>query len=360
MRLSKPEFSSTQIEWVRDFVNRPGNRYVLGRSPEGISIARAVDIDGFIDDFTSERSFLGKPCLRLGEIPADARIVSAVVNSRATTALGRLHDHGASFIDYFAFRAVSGLDLHEITFWKGARAHFDAHRGDYLWLYGRLSDPLSRETFERVLNFRLNYNLAEMSPFSCRIDDMYLEPFLAIPQSGAIFFDVGAYDGRDSVRFLERYPGASGAVLFEPIPDGAKALAGRFADQPKIEIVEAAVFDRVGRASFETNGMASSITDDGGNVEVNTMTIDSYCADGRSQPSFIKMDIEGAELEALAGAASTIRTAKPNLAVSVYHRASHITEIPKKIESFGVKYDFYMRHYSEGYAETVLFAVPAQ
>jgi FkbM family methyltransferase len=358
MRLSEPNFSPRQIDWVRDFLARPGQRYVLGRTPEGISVARAVDIDGFIDDFFPDPTFLGKPCLRLADVPSEARIISAVVNSRANTAIGKLAKHGAGFIDYFAFRAISGLDLHEITFWKGARAHFDAHREDYLWLFGRLADQLSQDTYERVLNFRLNYDLGEMSTFACRIDEMYLEPFLAIPRSGAVFFDVGAHNGRDSVRFLECYPEAGGCVLFEPIPNEAKSLSDRYAGEPKVEVVEAAVFDRNGRARFVTDGMASSLTDSGGDTEVTTLTLDSFCAGDRPLPNFIKMDIEGAELEALAGAASTIRRARPNLAVSVYHRASHIVEIPRLIDSFGVRYDYYLRHYSEGYAETVLFAVP--
>ncbi len=70
------------------------------------------------------------------------------------------------------------------------------------------------------------------------------------------------------------------------------------------------------------------------------------------------MDIEGAEFEALKGASGIIRKHQPKLAISVYHKASDYWEIPELIFSIRNDYKLYLRHYTEGIAETVMFFIP--
>ncbi len=71
---------------------------------------------------------------------------------------------------------------------------------------------------------------------------------------------------------------------------------------------------------------------------------------------YIKMDIEGAEAEALRGAARVIKEQKPKLAISVYHKERDIWEIPALILSYCPEYKFYLRHYSFSWYDTVLYA----
>ena len=74
---------------------------------------------------------------------------------------------------------------------------------------------------------------------------------------------------------------------------------------------------------------------------------------------FIKMDIEGAESEALEGAKQTIRAFHPKLAISVYHKLDDFWTIPKYIDQLGMGYRFYLRHFTIHREETVLFAGPS-
>jgi FkbM family methyltransferase len=74
--------------------------------------------------------------------------------------------------------------------------------------------------------------------------------------------------------------------------------------------------------------------------------------------TFIKMDIEGAELEALKGATETIKKYKPKLAICIYHRECDIVEIPRFIHQLVPQYKFYIRHHSFLPWETVLYAIP--
>ena len=75
--------------------------------------------------------------------------------------------------------------------------------------------------------------------------------------------------------------------------------------------------------------------------------------------TFIKMDIEGAELESLKGAGRIIiREQKPKLAICVYHKKEDIFDIPEYILSLNPKYKLYLRHYTLGEWDTVLYAIP--
>ncbi len=77
---------------------------------------------------------------------------------------------------------------------------------------------------------------------------------------------------------------------------------------------------------------------------------------GIPRVSFIKMDIEGAEMAAIEGAAGTIRRFRPRLAISVYHRFTDLTEIPAALHALVPEYEFTLGHYSMHLEETVLYA----
>ena len=55
----------------------PRSKYLLGRNVYAESVARHVDLAGFVDDFTSEASYLGQPVIRSQDIPADALVLNA-------------------------------------------------------------------------------------------------------------------------------------------------------------------------------------------------------------------------------------------------------------------------------------------
>ncbi len=78
---------------------------------------------------------------------------------------------------------------------------------------------------------------------------------------------------------------------------------------------------------------------------------------GGERATFIKLDVEGAELETLKGAERTIKEYKPRLAISIYHKPSDIYEIPELLMEYRSDYKFYIRHYTSYVWETVLYAI---
>lgn len=358
MNIEKHYFSSSEIEFVRDFIKNPGNRYIYGRTAEAVSLAENIPIDGFIDDYTKESEFLGLPVCALDAVPEDARIVSAVVQAYPVTVCKKLKEIGYSFCDYFAFKEISKLPLKEIPYWIGAKKHFEENTKDYADLYDALADDISKDTFNRIINFRLNYDLSQMNNFVANLQGMYFEDFLKIPKTNAVFFDVGSFDGYNSQHFSQLYPEMEQAVLFEPLPTQEIFLKKKYIHDPRFVIFPLALSDENGLSKFSINNTSSRLTNDGAGIDIKTIRLDDFCECYKFKPDLIKMDIEGAEMKALSGALDTIKYCKPNLAISVYHHPSHITEVYKLILSACPEYKFYLRHYTEGYIETVLFAVP--
>ncbi len=87
-------------------------------------------------------------------------------------------------------------------------------------------------------------------------------------------------------------------------------------------------------------------------TKISGITIDSL----NTNASYIKMDIEGAELEALKGASKLIKNNKPKLAICVYHKPEHIFEIPLYLQQIQPEYKFYFRHQCmNDYFDSILF-----
>lgn len=92
-------------------------------------------------------------------------------------------------------------------------------------------------------------------------------------------------------------------------------------------------------------------------IKIKTITIDDYIRfNNIKKIDFIKMDIEGAELNALIGAKQVLNKYKPKLAISIYHNFEHFFKIPNFIKSLNLNYKFYLDHFTTHNEETILFA----
>ena len=85
-------------------------------------------------------------------------------------------------------------------------------------------------------------------------------------------------------------------------------------------------------------------------------TLDSLVDGGR--PTFIKLDIEGSEVDALNGARRTIQQQAPVLAVCVYHRQDHLWRIPLLLSHLRDDYAFFLRPHNEEGWDLLCYAVP--
>lgn len=173
-----------------------------------------------------------------------------------------------------------------------------------------------------------------------------------------VFVDCGAADGWDTVRFLNTCGEDSKVFIFEPFIDNVEDLYKKFLYERKVHISSKGVWSHNCKLAInDTRGGRFSVQlyeDDLGNIDV--VSLDSEL-EKEAKISYIKMDIEGSELNAIKGSEKIIARTKPKLAVCIYHRPEDIYEIPLYIKSIVPEYKFYIRHYSNYNCETVLYAV---
>ena len=91
-------------------------------------------------------------------------------------------------------------------------------------------------------------------------------------------------------------------------------------------------------------------------VEVQALPLDELSLPGRV--AYLKMDVEGAESEALAGAPGLIARDQPALAISLYHRSEDLWRLPGRVRELLPSHSFYLRRYADCGFELVLYAVP--
>lgn len=93
-------------------------------------------------------------------------------------------------------------------------------------------------------------------------------------------------------------------------------------------------------------------------IDVTCVRLDDWLTEHQVQPTFIKMDIEGAELDALHGAEQTIKTLKPKLAICLYHRNEDMWQIPLYIHKLVPDYQLFCRENNHGFEFVMYAAVP--
>lgn len=186
----------------------------------------------------------------------------------------------------------------------------------------------------------------------------YMDNSIVEPQEGEIFVDGGCFDSETSLEFLDWAGGNVKKIYaFEPDPKNYKVCEENFAKKCKTEwhLEPAGLWSEKTELSFSGTGSAGASLSEKGTIKVPVTSIDEVVGD--DEVTFIKLDVEGAELETLKGAANTIKKHKPRLAICVYHKPEDIVEIPKYIKELVPEYKLYMRHYYRWVYDTVLYAV---
>jgi FkbM family methyltransferase len=173
--------------------------------------------------------------------------------------------------------------------------------------------------------------------------------------------DCGAFDGDTLQEFINRRGEAfANIVAIEPDPANCEALEARVSKLPsetrsRIHLIQSAVGSKHEVVTFNATGTAGSSLGEG-SYQVECAPLDELLYG--IKPTFIKMDIEGAEPDALLGARQIIEQNTPVLAICLYHAQEHLWQIPLFIHSICDKYDFFLRRYSDECWELVCYGVP--
>ena len=179
--------------------------------------------------------------------------------------------------------------------------------------------------------------------------DLYGEHEFGV-KPGDVVLDCGANVGTFTRHALNAR--AERVIAIEPSPRNAYCLRQTFRkeiDEGKVVIVEAAVWHEPGSmqmAVFDNSALDSLVMRERAEssskstmIDVPLTTIDQLVTDLKlERVDFIKMDIEGAERNALRGASETVRKHHPRLAIATENLPDDIRMVPKIVHGFGRPY----------------------
>ena len=229
------------------------------------------------------------------------------------------------------------------------------------------SDQESAILFNKIIG---KYKKADLdfSDIQC-MDAQYFNTLFANDmRHDEVYVDAGVFDGRTIIDFIMFTKGTyKNIYAIEGDIVSHLKYSRRFMDFPNLIWTQCALSNSNGEADFviSSHGLASGLMARGRalsstaynskfqTTKVQTIKLDTYL---QEPPTFIKMDIEGAEQAAIAGAERTIKKYKPKLAISVYHEPDDLVKIPLMLNEMVPEYNLYLRHHSSTHYETVLYA----
>lgn len=206
-------------------------------------------------------------------------------------------------------------------------------------VYSLLADEWSRKVYANIINYKISGNIEYLKDITTDREADLSSVFDFSDNED--YLDLGAYDGDTVKEFIGLVNGKFRSITaLEPDGKNFRKLVLATEDDERITCVQKAVWDSDTVLRFNNRAGRNSALNDIGRVEVEASSVDNLSPDGFS---FIKMDVEGAEKQALLGAKSTIEKRKPKLFISAYHRNEDIFELPLLLLSLRDDYRIYFR-----------------
>ncbi len=214
-------------------------------------------------------------------------------------------------------------------------------------VYALLSDEQSEKVFTDLLLYRMTGKLSYLSRCETPREEMYRLLDISGEED---YLDLGAYDGDTLREFLIETGGKfSSMTAVEPDPKSRRKLLERMeafspgiTEDVRFSLIEGGVWSENGSLSFDNAAGRNSALSESGKMSVHVYSVD-FLLENR-ECSFIKMDVEGSEKEALLGAKETLRVLRPKLLFSAYHRTEDLFALPELLLKLQPEYRIFLRH----------------
>ena len=220
-----------------------------------------------------------------------------------------------------------------------------------------LADQESKDVLNNIVNFRNTGDYSYIENIYNPYVLQYFDNSIIELRDDEFFIDLGAWEGDTICNFIKASNNKYKRIVsFEPGEQQFKALNQMIRNKNLINIdtYKIGAWSETGYLFFEEDGGGSSRIYDKGATKIKVDAMDNMFLD--EPVSFIKMDVEGAEEQALLGAKNIIQKYKPKLAICVYHKPEDIVGLPLLIKEILPEYKIYLRHHTGFDIETVCYA----
>lgn len=342
--------------FAREACLAPKSWAVCGAGKQGLKVAELLRAAGrevlfFVDAKATagSRALDGTPCFIKEQAPSrSVPIIVAVHNPNhdAWEAKKQLMNEGFENV-FLLQQAVEAFESLEHFWLAPARKTLDFQE-QALGGLQRLHDDASRQAYLDILRFRL---LGDSAP---AVEKGQYFP-KSIPQAPVPLrlVDCGAFEG-DTLDWTAQskiFP--KWFAAFEPDPINYNKLAAKYAGLGLL--LPCAVSSKMAMARFLPDGPSGALSNDERAIYVQMGALDEML--GGAEPNFIKMDIEGAELDALEGARRIIKTHQPRLAIACYHHPSHLWEVSRTCQAVGFQGRFMLRTHARNTFDVVTYGI---
>ena len=254
-----------------------------------------------------------------------------------------LQDHGFGNIIISAIIPEETREYSEVP---------DKHLQEIRTIEKKLADPRSKMVWQAVIQGMRGDMSSLLQMFLTSPGRQYLDHVILKKKNTVI--EGGMFDGTNTRQFAEIVGPEGKVVAFDPLPAHIPDLP------PQVIVENMALWKETTTLYLLEEGAGSTVssTQAGNAKPVRAVDLDSYL--GGQRADYIKLDVEGAEMEVLQGAAETIRKHRPQLAVSIYHSPQDFVQVPLKIFSICTGYLFFLGSYSPSMGDKILIAIPEE
>ncbi len=250
----------------------------------------------------------------------------------------------------------TGIDLHMSHYQFEGSSLLDR----YMAVFDMLDNDLSKCSYLSAIYAMLtgDYHLLLTNP------DQYFGHPAFMNSSHQIIVDAGAYVGDSFDEYISRSLGTIKIYAFEPFDECCSAMEARkrrlteewLLDEDQITIIKSCVGDSSNNAftmsSGSTNGTMRK--DDNAKSTFPSISLDEFF-ENKENPTLIKADVEGMEMNMLHGGVQIISDTKPKMALSIYHNPLDMAQIAEFAVSLVPEYQLAVRCHKDNFDDIILY-----
>ena len=260
------------------------------------------------------------------------------------------------------FKSLSGFGINWENYWLSTDfGVFERHAHEIEEFRKILSDEKSLILYDAILRYREFGSIPDL-PAPYPLSEQYLADDLSTPPLKLNVVDLGACQGENLEDFLRSGRTFDDGYLLEPDSHNFAILEAKVSELKlhSLKCSKLGAWDHCTVLKFDDSGNPAASFSDRGKVEIEVVALDDFIPE-EFHANFVKMDIEGAEMNALKGMIKLIARDRPHLAISSYHKPSDLWEVGNYLNATHPKtYNFHLRMYGHQTFDTILYAVPVK